>query len=359
MKTLSIFVAVIILIPLFVALVFKRVPPAQIGVKQSQWGGGILQEDFRTGFHLGITGYHKWHFLPATTHFIHFTGVHNNRSQSPTDSYQAPLEIRAADGNVVTYEVSVAYRIMPGEAWQIVGDGLKIQYQDRVKSKVTAILRDELTKLSSEDLQLTDSRIALVQNTLPLLNADLSEFHCQAESILIRRLHFQAEYEEKLQEKQFLRQKALLDIAQTRVAEEEKKVNVIERQIVAAEMAKTQEWEKRIQEKKSEYDVLLASIRAAADVYAAETMADGDAERVISKANGELAVQKAEALRDELRTAALNSKGGRILLALEAAKNLNVPTVTLNSDDPAVPTILDIGQLTRMLVGELSAPAKN
>ena len=62
-------------------------------------------------------------------------------------------------------------------------------------------------------------------------------------------------------------------------------------------------------------------------------------------------IEKAEALRNQLRTEALNSEGGSILLALDAAQNLNMPKVTLNSDDPAVPLVLDLGQLTQMLIG--------
>ena len=352
MKKLIALLIILILIPVMVAVLFKRVPPATIGVKQSQWGGGgIIEDDYKTGFHLGISGYHKWHFLPATTHFIHFTGS-KSTGNSETVTYQAPLEIRTADGNTVNYEVSVAYRIKANEAWRIVDEGLKIQYQDRVKSKVTSILRDQLSKLSSEDLQLTETRMKLVQNAFPFLEKSLSEFHCQAESILIRRFGFQVEYEQRLQDKQYLRQQTLLDQALTLVAEQEMTVNLLERQIVAAELAKTQEWEKSIQEKTSEYDVLIATIRADATVYAAETMAEGDAELVISEANGQLALEKAEALRNELRTAALNSKGGRILLALTAAENLDIPKVTLNSDDPNVPMILNLSELTKMLVGE-------
>lgn len=350
MKKLVTILVVLILIPLVTAIMFKRVPPAVIGVKQSQWGGGILHQDYGTGFHLGISGYHKWHFLPATTHFIHFTGSQGN-TRTETDSYEDPLSVRTSDNNLITYEVSISYRIKKNEAWKIVSEGLKIQYRDRVNSRVTSFLRDQLPKLSSEDLQLTDSRTALVIEVLPQLTADLEEFHCAAESILIRRFAFQPEYESKLQDKQFLRQKALLDVAQTKVAEEEKIVNLIERKIAAEEKALDQDWEKRIQTKRSEYDVLLATIVAEAQVYATETMAEGDAESVISAANGNLAIEKAEALRNELRTAALNSEGGRILLALTAAENLNMRRVTLNSDDPDVPKILDIAQLTRMLVG--------
>ncbi|MHC4379756.1 MAG: SPFH domain-containing protein [Planctomycetota bacterium] len=350
MKKLAIFLVILVLIPVFVAVLFKRVPPATIGVKQSQWGGGIIQADNKTGFHLGISGYHKWHFLPAATHFIHFTETPAS-SPSPTETYLPPFEFRTSDQNTITYDITVAYRIANDGAWQIVKDGLKMEYRSRVKSKVESILREQLVKFSSEDLQLTDNRMKLVAAALPILEKDLSEFHCEAEQILIRRFRFREGYEGQLQEKQFLRQKALLDVAETAVAEQEQLVNVKERKIVAAELALVQDWEKRVQEKQSEYDVLLATIRAEAEVYAAETMAEGDAELVIAQANGTLAVEKAEALRDELRNKALNTKGGHILLALEAAKNLHVPRVTLNSDDPSVPTILDLGELTKMLVG--------
>jgi hypothetical protein len=42
------------------------------------------------------------------------------------------------------------------------------------------------------------------------------------------------------------------------------------------------------------------------------------------------------------------------LLALTAVENLNMPEVILNSDDPAVPMLLDLSQMTRLFVG--SAP---
>ena len=358
MKRFVIALGILVLLPLLFALLFKRVPPATIGVKQNNWGGGIIDADYQTGFHLGISGYHKWHFLPERTHFLHFNDHSGLRSTSEIDSWAAPLEIRTKDNNVVTFELSVPYRIVEGGAHQILKAGLKSQYRDRVESVVTAVLRTELPNLTSEDLQLTDVRLARVLETVPVLNEALDEFYCEVETILIRRLRFQAEYEDKLQEKQYLRQKALLDTAQTRVAEEEKVVNLVERQIVAAELKLNQDWDKRIQEKRSEYDVLIAQINADAAVYASETRAEGDAERVILEAEGQLAVERAEALRDELRTAALNSEGGRILLGLTAADNLQIEKVTLNSDDPTVPMILDLGHLTDLLTGLVEAAAE-
>lgn len=351
MKKFVFLIVLLVLAPILFAVLIKRVPPATIGVKQNQWAGaGIVRADYPTGFHLGISGIHKWYFLPAKTHFLHYNATQG--MSSPTDDWAPPLEIRTTDNNVVSFELSVSYKILEDEAHIIVDEGILLDYRDRVRSTVTAVLRRELPRLTSEDLQDTDLRLLRVAETLPILNEGLREFHCVADEILIRRLRFQQEYEDKLQEKQYLRQKALLDTAQTLVAEEEKKVNLIEKQIVAAELSLTQDWEKRMQEKRSEYDVLIASIVADAEVYAAEERARGEAEAVISEANGQLALEKAMALRNELRTAALNSEGGRILLALDAADNLDIPSVTLNSDDPAVPMILDLGELTRMLVGD-------
>lgn len=352
MKKLVWFVVLLILTPILLAVLFKRVPPATIGVKQYMWGGGIVEDDFPTGFHLGVSGYHKWYMLPAKTHFIHFTQSGAiGRKTSETDSFNTPLNIRTRDNNLVSIDVSVAYQIREGEAHSIVSNGLTQRYRERVKSKALSVLRAELAQLSSEDLQSTEVRLTQVEQTLPVLDAAFAEFFCTAEAILIRRISFEAQYEAKLQEKQYLRQKANLDGALTLQAEEEKKVNLIERQIQAAELGLTQDWEKRIQEKKSEYEVLIAQIDADARIYEQRTLAEGEAGRVIAEANGQLAIEKAEALRNQLRTEALNSEGGAILLALDAARNLNMPNVTLNSDDPAVPLVLDLNQLTQMLIG--------
>ncbi|MBT3340422.1 MAG: hypothetical protein HN405_05750 [Planctomycetes bacterium] len=350
-KSLIGFVVLVVLVPIFFALFFKRVPPATIGVKQGMWGGGIVGQDFPTGIHLGISGYHKWYFLPRKTHFLHFTNSRRTATTN-TDSWYPPLEIRTTDNNNVTIELSVPYHIIENEAWSIVSAGLTHAYRERVESIVESLLREELPKLTSEHLQVTDKRLQRVTDALPELNRQLAELHCEADAILIRRIGFPTEYETKLQEKQFLRQKANLDVALTLMAEAQKDVNLIERQIVAAELAKTQEWDKQIQERTSENQVKIAIIRADADMYSRRTKAEGEADRVILEAEGGLAVEKSEALRNELRTAALDSRGGAILLGIEAAKNLNVPKVTLDASNPAVPMLMDLEALTRLLVGK-------
>ncbi len=343
-------VLILVVLPLGFSLLFKRVPPDTIGIKQVRWGGGgFVTQDYEPGFHFGVSGYHKWHFLPRRTHFLHFT------SESPRHdgvvTWGDPREIRTTDNNLVDIEVTIPYRIIEGKGHGILVDGIKADYQEQVRLSVEGVLKEELSKLTSEDLQNTELRIKRAKETLPVLNERLAQFHIVADNLLIRRFGFPAEYEDKLQEKQYLRQAAKLDQAMTAQANEQKTINLIEKQIVAAELASSQDWEKKLQEKRSEYEVLLADIKGQAEVYSARTRAEGSAQREILEAEGKLAMEQSEALRNKLRTEALNSDGGRILLALEAAHNLNVPEVTLNSDDPAVPMLLDLHALTRMLVG--------
>lgn len=351
-KTIPLILTVLILVPLIVIpMLFKRVPPDVIGVKQARWGGGgIVDKDYGQGFQLGISGFHLWHYLPRQTHFLHFTGAPPRRGD--VDTWDPPQEIRTRDNNVVTVDLSIPYRVIPGEGHLIVQEGLKHDYRHRVKSTVERVLRSQLSTLSSEDLQDTDQRLERGAEILPILNQQLAQFHVVAEAILIRRFRFSPQYEDKLQEKQYLRQKANLDYALTAQANEQKTVNLIERQIVAAELALTQDWEKKLQEKTSEYQVLIADIQGQAQVYSEQTRADGDAEKVIRVAAGRLAMDRAEALRDELRSQALQASGGRVLIGLQAANNLDVKSVTLNSGQSGVPMLLDLEQSTRMLVGD-------
>ncbi len=353
--------AFIVLVLLAVGLTTK-IPPASIGVKQVQVGPGkgVIEEDFSTGLVLSLPSYHIWHLFPRQTHFLHFTGgarIDDRRiSTREIEDWRGPLQLRTSDNNNVELDVSVTYKIIRGSAYRLVQDGLRVDYVDRVRSLVLDVLRTELAKLTSEDLQLTDTRTERAQLTLNVLREKLAQFHVEPEDILIRAVSFQADYEDKLQNKQLLRQQSKLEEALTAQAEEDQKVQTQKRQIGAAVLAKERDWEKKIQEKKSDFEVQIATIDSEAQLYDQKTRAEGISERDILIATGELAIEKSKALRDELRNSALDSAGGRILLALEAVKNLEIPEVILNSDDPSVPMLLDMGRMTRLLVGEATPP---
>lgn len=353
LKIAAAFVVLVLVVLLSLIALFERIEPGEIGVRQNLWGGGIVPEDFDAGFHLGVVGMHEWHRLDRRTHFLSFSEhtaggsgpSHRNRMERP------PLEIRTVDNNTASLDVTVTFRIANGEANQIVAEGLKETYRDRVASQVVRVLREELAKLAPEDFVNTDTRLALVEETMPKLSEALAKFHVVPESLLIRAVRFPEEYEEKLQLKQLQQQLALLEESKRKVEEKLTETGTIEKITEAMEKEKRAEWQKRLQDAQSENDVRIAGILGEARVYDERVRAQADASYEKLVAEGKLALAQAEALRDQLRNAALDTLGGRIYQAREAARNLRVREVTLNSNDPSVPTILDVDALARLLIG--------
>ena len=343
-------IAVLVLGIVAVALLFERVPPAVIGVKQAQWGGGIVEEDYSVGFKWGVTGYHRWYFLDKRTHFLTFSkGTQPSRVSA---SERPALAIRTKDNNTAQVDLTITYRIKEGEGHLIVSDGYRDQYRERVTSTVESVLREELAQLTSENFTSTDTRMARAAETLPILAEAMKAYHVEPLDLLIRAVSFPPEYEAKLQEKQLTQQKALLARAQEKVQNQEQVTGVISKETEALTKEKRAGWDKRLQDEISTNAIKVATISSEAEVYQRRERSEADADYETSIAEGELALAKAEAVRDDLRNKALDTTGGRILLAARAAENLRIEEVTLNSNDPRVPSVIDISEMVRLLLGQ-------
>jgi len=332
------------------ALMIETVPPSKIGVKQSQWSGeGVIPRDYDTGFHLGVAGLHKWYQLDRRTHFLTYADSHDRRSSGQEFN---SLEIRTTDGNPAAIDVTVTYRIKPGEAHLLVAKGLRDVYPDRVQQTVQSVLREELAELTSEEFYSSEMRMKRAKDTQPVLREALKDLHVEPEDILIRAVRFQAGYEQRLQEKQLTYQRKLLATAQRKVEEQMQVTGTMEKEIEAAEKELRGEWDKKLQSIRSDNEVAIAEIRGDAEKYSKEVTSNADADWETMIADGKLAIDKAEALRNELRNKALDTTGGAIYLARQAAENLNIESVTLNSNDPSVPSVIDIPALVELLIGD-------
>jgi len=95
---------------------------------------------------------------------------------------------------------------------------------------------------------------------------------------------------------------------------------------------------------------LLTRRREAEGVFQSRRLA-ADLAHDRALAEGAQALERAETLRDGLRAAALATPGGRLYLAREAASQLRFDKVVLDSRDPRVPSVLDLDQLVRLLIG--------
>ncbi|MAF64942.1 MAG: hypothetical protein CMJ84_04690 [Planctomycetes bacterium] len=328
----------------------EKVPPSAIGVKQALWGGGgVVEKDHHLGYHIGVSGYHKWYMLDKRTHFLNFS---ERRARSRAGDYRPSLQIRTKDNNVASFDVTVTYRIIEGDGYRIVMDGNRDTYRSRVADRVESTLREELAQLSSEEIYDTEKRVARVDAALVPMTEDMKQYHVQPERILVRAIHFPAGYEKELQEKQITYQRRELARAKRGVEEQQAVNGTKNAEIAAAEKQKRGEWDKTLETMRSENKVAVATVRAEADVYDQRTRAEGEADYQTAVADGQLAIDKAEALRNELRNQALDTLGGRIFLARKAAENLTFESVTLNSNDPSIPSIIDVNGMVKLLIGE-------
>ena len=342
-------VGVLVIGALILTTLFVRIHPWEYGVKQQLLGNGVVERDFGTGFVLRIPGVHEWHRIDRRTHFVTFSSI---LQRTELGMNKSALVIRTKDNNLATYDLSVTYRVKEGSAYKIVKDRKKDIYKSRVVDNIESTMREELAQLSSEEIFSTETRLRIAEEALPRLAESLAEFQCVPDQVLIRAVRFQDGYEARLQAKQLTYQKTELAESQRAVEDQSAITQTMEAEILAAAKQRRGEWDKRIQQARSENEVKIATVNAKANIYNQKTRADASAAYEISIAEGNLAIEKAGALRDTLRNKALDTKGGRIYLAQKAAENLNFESVTLNSNDPRVPSVIDIGAMVKLLIGD-------
>ncbi|MEO6708897.1 MAG: SPFH domain-containing protein [Planctomycetota bacterium] len=335
-------IAALILGGLFLCL--QRVPPASIGVLQTQWGGGIAERDYEPGLHFGLRGWQTWHLLDGRTHFAFFGA---REQGAPSEM----LDLRTKEGNEIKVSVLVPYRILPGEGHLLVRDGLRSTYATLATATIKDVLMQDLAELTAEEFASTPKRFARLESTLPRLNALLARYHLRAETIQIHQVEFREAYEQILQKKQLTRQLALLAKAATLV-EQEMRVNTLEQDTAGSEMKIRGEMDKELETILSEGKVALSRIRSETREFdqVRRTSAQAEVERMTVEGDRALAV--AAGLKELLTNAAYDSPGGRIDLARQGAANLRFREVVLNANDPRSPMVLDVAALSALLLGK-------
>jgi regulator of protease activity HflC (stomatin/prohibitin superfamily) len=326
-------------------LCFARVPAGHVGVRQRNFGGaGLDPQDHAPGLVWCVRGLHSLHLLETRTQVLAFAW------ESEGGSWPS-LDVRTSDGNTVNVSVALPFRVRRGEAHQLVAEGLKLAYPLRVKSATEKVLLEELGLLSSEQLMRTDLREERMAHALERLRPILGQFHVEAEALLVTQVLFKGEYEKKLQQQQLTLQEAQLHRAATAVEEAKKKVELFEQQSEAGVQQILADWDGRIQQRYLEGQRGIVAVQAEARFYDKTRRAEADAQCSRLVAEGERALAQAEAQKLELVNQTYGSAGGRVMLARRAAENLNIRSVTLNSNDPRVPSILDLDDLAQRLLG--------
>lgn len=321
-RILNVVAAVVLVIWISPRACLERVETYEIGVRRSL-EGGVNQEDFGLGYHVSLPFWHSWYKLNGTLHYLEFSNDANTA-----------LDVRTKENNIIFIDVTIPYRIKEGEGWAIVREGYADSYPDKVKSTAIGLLREHLANLSNLDVQNPDKRRQVANETLPILNEALAQYHVEATHIILRSIRFRSQYESKLQNKQFFVVQGRLDEAMKRESAAKQTTDTLEKTITKDIALKEEEWNKKIEELKAKFELEIATINAEAKTYARKKRADADAAYAEAVAEGNLAEAKAEALGEKLKAQALASKAGRTFSAIQAARNFQLGDITLNSSDP-------------------------
>lgn len=306
-------------------LFFDRIEPWEIGVRRSLTGG-IAEEDFHFGYQFRVPLLHSYYRLPRTLQYLDYR-------EAPGGEAKA-LEVRTTGNNIIFVDVTVPWRIKHNEAWQIVREGFIDTYPAKVQSTATGILRETLASMTNLDIYDTDKRQATASQILPKLNEALNQYHVEADSVVIRAIQFRPEYEQKLQDKQYFIVQGKLDEAKRKESVAVQETDTNEKTIEKEINLKREEWNKKIEELKTKFELEIAEIEAQAIAYDREKRAGADAFYATAKADGDLAEAKAEALGERLKASALASRAGQTFSAITAAENFQLGDIQLNSNDP-------------------------
>ena len=333
-----------------------RVDPHQVGVRQSLWGGGIDETDYGAGLYLHLPGLSSWRMLDASTRFLSFGDKDGATAGAPGTITAEPFDLRTSENNTAIVSVALPFRIRSGSAHRIVAEGLEQALLPNVRDSVRDVLREELAKLSSEEWFDVDRRSAVAREALPAVNAALEPLFVEAEAIWIQDVSFLQDYERKLQTAQIVHQKRELKRAEERLEEAVAERVRMEQETSSLERDLELEWDGRIQELRAQAALELAEIEARTTLYDAETRAQAKRAYADLVAEGQAAFDDATKGGEERRLRALDTPGGRVWLAREAARNLKLGNVLLDSSDPRVPSVFEPGQLVQSLTRSSVAP---
>jgi regulator of protease activity HflC (stomatin/prohibitin superfamily) len=342
-------VALAALLLLAGSLALVRVPPGFVGVRQSQWGGGVDPRDHGVGMQLGLRGVHAWHLLDARLQTLHFGAPgepHRNGGPHP------PIELRTRENSTARAEVAVHWRVRPGEAHELVNAGLERVYPVRVATAIEDLLRRELGKLSTEswfDAELLHQR---ANEILPLLDEALRPLHARADGLLLLSVTFSGELERKLQERQIAWQKERLRSVSLEAERARTEATLVAKETEMAEAEHRTEFERERQLAIAGKQLELATVQARAEAYEQESIARAEREREQRLSEARQALDRAKALGSRLRLEALLEPGGRAWIAREAARALRLDSVKLDPSRPGKLNPVDLDGLAGMLLGE-------
>ncbi len=182
---------------------------------------GVKKEIYAPGstyFFLPVVN--DWHVFDTALQNLEMTREQNRGSRTGDDS----LRFKTVDGNDISVNVTVAWRIDPTKAWyllQFVGDDLSDADEKLVRPVSRTVIRDILNELASEEYYDADMRFKKAAQAENRLNDYLNAEGVIVDQVLLGEHAFNPKYEQVIRDKKVAEQDAARRQSETQAAGEQ------------------------------------------------------------------------------------------------------------------------------------------
>ena len=338
---LSIIIAIIVIV-VGVRFMIIRVEIDQIGVKTAIWGfsRGVVQKDYKPGWHRFIRQIETWDLFDGTVQTLTLTREARN-AEGKIESKE--IRIRTADDYEVSVDIIVKYQIMEGKANKIrqeIGPGNR--YKMFVDSETKDVARSVLGKMTEKDLYNPDEKRKRAAEAKILLASQVKSRHVRVIDWLILDMRFDTQLERKIKNVKLAELDELLNVAKERAVGKRGITQTIDASTEALAQKIQSDKGGKIVALKAEMDTKVTRIIASANKFMIEQESEGDHYMHVKHAAGELLVDRATAEGERLRRVAMTGLGGDLIVALEAARNINLGDIVVSTQDM---DLLDVDEM--------------
>ena len=310
-----------LLLSFWARMMVKKIPPNKVGVRTQNFAifgeKGVFKKDYdKPGWYRQLPVIDTWNLFDKT---VQTTDMGHGWKGAEV------LNVNSADGYRVSIDLTVKYRIKPGEAhlmFQKLGSGS--QYKQKVNNETQDKCRVVFGTINTEDFYNPEIRSKKTKEVLAKLREVMKDRHIEIIDLLIRDVKFDEQYERKIKQKKLADQEVELNRSKARAAEFKGITQKINAEIEAKVKIIDQEKTLALANAKAKNDLEIEKLRADYRRYVTEKKADADVKAAKLQAQGTLLIDQAKAEGEKMRNEALSGDGGKVLVALEAARNLQI-----------------------------------
>lgn len=334
-KYLAILVIVAVVIGAVALKTLTRyVDVGQVGVRTQEYSifgkKGLVEADYAPGWHRDFGPIDSWKIFDATVQTLEMSRDPSRGDRRSRDD----VRVQSSDGYMVSVDVTVKFRIQPGKAYKVYelfGGGTS--YRTIVRNEAENACVEMFGQMKTEEFYDPLVRREKSEKVRAALQGALSNKFIEVIDVLVRDVQFDVEYENKIRQKKLSDQEVELNKSLSKAEQMSGKTQVIVAETSRLVNIITKEKEAELIRMQAEANREVVTIRAEAERYATEKQADADVIAAHKKAQGSLLVKEAEAKGETLRNEAMRGVGGSTIVALEAARNLNLKDVSISTID--------------------------